>query len=211
MVVPIVDIMGLTKCPTLEECAEHGTTSGSIKSARGGSVNNGKVAVPYTLEQVINYANTLYRAKAFDFGGHDLPSNNFMAFGNGGHLRLQEGDVFEMDVNVVQPLIKNITSEAGRHECHHQRKDILHISSCLKKNDSEGNGHTSHSSQHSRRSHERISARIGKCTRGVIKLMQQMSKEASKRRPSQEGWNKQSRWDCNSIHQGGQSDVGDEE
>ena len=66
MVVPIVDVMGLAKSPALEEGAEHCTTSRAIKSARGSSVDNWKVAMLDAFQQVVddaNEANVMYGMK----------------------------------------------------------------------------------------------------------------------------------------------------
>mmetsp|Transcript_24488 Transcript_24488/g.67804 ORF Transcript_24488/g.67804 Transcript_24488/m.67804 type:complete len:218 (+) Transcript_24488:765-1418(+) len=118
--------------------------------------------------------------------------------------------MFEVDVDVVQAFVEYISCEAGCHECQHEWQDILHVPSRLQKDNSKTDRHSRHSSQDSGRTHERVGARIGKCTTGMVKFVEQMTKQASKGGSREQGRHKKTRWNCNAVRQSSQHDVGDE-
>lgn len=53
-----------------------------------------------------------------------------------------------MNVNIIKTLVEDITGESGGHECHHERKHVLHVTSSLQEDDCKGDSHSSHTSQH---------------------------------------------------------------
>lgn len=85
----------------------------------------------YILKKIVNNTNAFHWTKAFNFSGHDLSSDDFMAFSNRRNLWLKERNVFEVDVDVVQPLIEHISYDSDNKRKARDGHKPLHRNSCI--------------------------------------------------------------------------------
>mmetsp|Transcript_19990 Transcript_19990/g.49735 ORF Transcript_19990/g.49735 Transcript_19990/m.49735 type:complete len:218 (+) Transcript_19990:4695-5348(+) len=107
--------------------------------------------------------------------------------------------MLQMNVNIVQTFVENVSSKSCRHQDNHERQDVLHISGGLKQNNSKGDCHSCHTSKHRCCSHQRICSGISKSATRMIEFVKQMPAQPSESSSCQKRGHKQTTWYGNSI------------
>mmetsp|Transcript_32907 Transcript_32907/g.68584 ORF Transcript_32907/g.68584 Transcript_32907/m.68584 type:complete len:235 (-) Transcript_32907:388-1092(-) len=156
-----------------------------------------------------NIADFLHWTEKHNLVTHNLSCREIMMPRHGLEFRFHKVHaLFEMNVNMIQIMVEQLSHNTCRHEGQHQGQDKLFISRTLQQNDGQTDGHAGHASQNRRGTNQGVD--IGKCQVG-IDTQGHVSDQSSKGRPTQQTGNKETRRNRDTIDHHGQGNVRNKE